>query len=287
MIILISIILFFIVIYLITRKPIEKIEKDFSEICGDTTACAYDEDFRQARFENHTAIFNMSISKGEFCGGFEMIKDKLYITTFDNNDNTFRIIESDYYLDNQKTIYEKKTDVTIKARSYDKIIYFGEPGDRNKELKVEAYNLITNEYLGIVSQAKGLSYLGYAQELRNNALNLYKVEVVHLRLFNYNYVRVTNKETGEAKYVEDEHLLTNTAGQKIIEQKKYFWSNGYCTTNNKVYLICSIWSHEYKVFSNYLFNVVYEYDFETNSLKFKFHFTSKDYDGLYLYFGYE
>lgn len=260
---------------------------DFSMIHGDTTMCAFEDSLHRVEFEDHIINLDDSISIGDFCGGFELIEDKMFITTFDSEDNTFKIIESDYYLNNQKVIYEKRYDYRVKALSYNRVIYFGEPKGWNKELIVEAYDLTSKEYLGVLLQSNGLSYHDYVQKIRNKANRPYDIDREHNQILNDTYVKITKIDTQEIKYVNDDQLLRDNVGQKIIEQKKYFWSHAEYGKNDRIYLICSIWSHEYSFFSNYLFNVVYEYDFETNSLKFKFYFISYDYEDLYLYFGYE
>ena len=267
--------------YFATRKPLKEIEKCFSEIHGDKNAFAYEHDFYKIRFEDNTIDFKNKVLDGDFCGGVALSKDKLFFTTikFDNDNYIFKIIESDYDINNQKTIYEKRVNYEIEAFSYDKIIYFSAHKNGNKIIDVEAFNINSNKYLGIVSQVIGVDCYDYISLKEIN--NPFKWEAGHF--FSNTYIDITKKRTQETKSIEKEKLLDDNVGKKIVEQKDYFWSSAQWI-DGKLYLICSIISKEYTLLCSY-FNVVYEYDFENDNLYYRFHFISDDYTDLYLYFG--
>ena len=282
-------------------SKLDSVKKDFSGFVGDTTSCAYDDYDNKLYFENHTVDLEKNMY-GKYCGGVSLHKDKLYTCVncknVNNGNNYFRIIESDVYYTNQNIIFEQEFDYKLDAECYNNIIYFGWKNSSYKsKIDIMGYNIESKEYIGIVSSGKKKRVSDYVYSIKERSPYSivvdpdwepfrFQIDLDWLGIKDAKKVEIKKADVKEPKYITKFKLNNNEVGNVVCKQNNWYWSTNYECVNDKLFLTCVIEAST-SWFNYKYYNIVFEYDFENDSLKYRFRYTSDDTnEGINLLFGY-
>ena len=103
-------------------------------------------------------------------------------------------------------------------------------------------------------------------------------------LYKDTWVIIKKYDEQDSKVITKEKLKDNEVGNIVCEQYMWHWDK-IAFVDGKIFLVCSI-EASINWIESALYNIVFEYDFENETLKYRFRYTSYTNNGIELLFGY-
>lgn len=231
-------------------------------------------------FGNRVLKLKDLVTEGELCDGVELCGDRIYFSVREKSNDiyTFRIMRCGLYGENVTTVFSKQYSFPVCSSSRERVIYISREKHEDDVVPVDVFYTETETYRHEIWENADCTT--YVKELENQ--RKYRFDY---KLTSSDPMKVTDRETGQIKTVTTERLAQDPIGKLIIKESQWGW-NGADVLDGKIFLTCTVLVRDEGWFDYTYLNVVYEYDFDSDTLLFRFYFDSYDWvDYIYLRLG--